>query len=225
MRIVIAEDSVLLREGLIHLLARSGHEVIDAVEDADALITAVTSHAPDITILDVRMPPGFRDEGVRAAVRLRQANPRMPVVVLSQYVESVYAAELLGENPAGVGYLLKDRVGDVAEFVSAIETVASGGTVIDPEVIRQLLARRALREKLTRLTAREQEVLALMAEGQSNRAIATRLVVSDAAVAKHINSIFSKLDLPPETDGHRRVIAVHYYLQRRTSPEAGLPAK
>jgi len=217
MRIVIADDSVLLREGLIHLLTRYGHEVVAAVGDADALVITVASHDPDIAVIDVRMPPGFRDEGVLAAMRLRRANPRLPIVVLSQYVESVYATELLGEDPSGVGYLLKDRVGDVAEFVRAVETVGSGGTVIDPEVVRQLLAHRALRDRLSRLTAREHEVLALMAEGQSNHAMARQLVVSDAAVAKHINSIFSKLDLPPETDGHRRVLAVHYYLQHQTS--------
>ena len=217
MRIVIAEDSVLLREGLVQLLHRYGHEVVAAVEDAPALLDAVTDLAPDIAIIDVRMPPGFRDEGVRAAVRIRREHPGIGILVLSQYVEHVYAAELLEVDSGGVGYLLKDRVGDVTEFLHAIDQVAGGGTVIDPEVVRQLLARRSQQQRLSRLSPRELEVLALMAEGHANRAIAERLVVTEAAVAKHINSIFAKLDLPPETDGHRRVLAVHAYLQPDTA--------
>ena len=217
MRIVIAEDSVLLREGLVQLLHRYGHEVVAAVEDAPVLLDAVTDLAPDVAIIDVRMPPGFRDEGVRAAVRIRREHPGIGILVLSQYVEHVYAAELLEADSGGVGYLLKDRVGNVEEFLRAIDDVAGGGTVIDPEVVRQLLAQRTHRERLSRLTQREVEVLGLMAEGQANRTIAERLFVTEAAVAKHINGIFAKLDLPPETDGHRRVLAVHAYLQRDTA--------
>ena len=214
MRIVIAEDSVLLREGLVQLLTRYGHEVVAAVEDAPALLAAVADLQPDVAIIDVRMPPGFRDEGIRAAVRIRHEYPRIAILVLSQYVEHVYAAELLEPKAGGVGYLLKDRIGNIEEFMRAIDDVAAGGTVIDPEVVRQLLAQRTHRERLSRLTQREIDVLGLMAEGQANRAIAERLFVTEAAVAKHINGIFAKLDLPPETDGHRRVLAVHAYLQR-----------
>ncbi|WP_169947928.1 response regulator transcription factor [Microbispora sp. H11081] len=212
MRVVIAEDSVLLREGLAGLLERFGHDVAAAVGDAPALVAAVAEQAPDIVIADVRMPPCFSDEGLRAVLELRAARPYLPVLVLSQYVEQTYAAELLDQAGAGgVGYLLKDRIGDVAQFAAAVTTVAGGGTVIDPEVVRQLLRGRG--DPLARLTPREREVLSLVAEGRSNAAIARALFVSDAAVAKHIASILAKLDLPPDADDHRRVLAVLAYLR------------
>ncbi|MFF7050876.1 response regulator [Streptomyces griseorubiginosus] len=209
---MLAEDSVLLREGLTGLLHRCGHEVVAAVGDARALIAAVEEHAPDIVVTDVRMPPGFQDEGLHAAVRLRESRPALPVLVLSQYVQRTYASELLDSGDGtGIGYLLKDRVGQVEEFVDALSDVAAGGTVVDPEVVRQLLRRR--RDPLERLTPREREVLALMAEGKSNGAIARELVVSDAAVGKHIGGILTKLDLPPADETHRRVLAVLAYLR------------
>ncbi|MBP8537821.1 response regulator transcription factor [Streptomyces sp. MK37H] len=212
LRVVLAEDSVLLREGLIGLLGRCGHDVVAAVGDAPALLAAVEEHAPDIVLTDVRMPPGFQDEGLRAAVRLREKRPTLPVLVLSQYVQRTYASELLDSGDGtGVGYLLKDRVGQVADFVAALCEVADGGTVVDPEVVRQLLRRR--RDPLERLTAREREVLGLIAEGRSNGAIARALVVSEAAVGKHIGSILTKLDLPPAEETHRRVLAVLAYLR------------
>ncbi|MEU1727238.1 response regulator transcription factor [Nonomuraea sp. NPDC005692] len=212
MRVVIAEDAVLLREGLAGLLERFGHTVTASVGDADALVAAVAEHRPDAVVTDVRMPPNFTDEGLRAALALRRRHPELAVLVLSQYVEQTYAAELLESGDgAGVGYLLKDRIGDVREFVDALDRVAAGGTVVDPEVVRQLLRRR--RDPLARLTPREQQVLGLIAEGRANASIARELVVTDAAVAKHIAGIFTKLDLPPEADGHRRVLAVLAYLQ------------
>ncbi|MFI0774001.1 LuxR C-terminal-related transcriptional regulator [Streptomyces sp. NPDC021212] len=206
----MSRDSVLLREGLIGLLGRCGHDVVAAVGDAPALRAAVEEHAPDIVLTDVRMPPGLRDEGLHAAVRLRETRPTLPILVLSQYVQRRYAAELLDSGDGtGVGYLLEERVGRVEEFVEALCEVADGGTVVDPEVVRQLLRRR--RDPLERLTAREREVLALMAEGRSNGAIARQLVVSEAAVGKHIGSILGKLDLPPADATHRRVLAVLAY--------------
>ncbi|GAA1094509.1 response regulator transcription factor [Streptomyces javensis] len=209
---MLAEDSVLLREGLIGLLDRCGHEVVAAVGDAPALLAAVEEHAPDIVLTDVRMPPGFQDEGLHAAVRLREQRPTLPVLVLSQYVQRTYVSELLDSGDGtGVGYLLKDRVGQVADFVAALCEVADGGTVVDPEVVRQLLRRR--RDPLERLTAREREVLGLIAEGKSNGAIARALVVSEAAVGKHMGSILTKLDLPPAEETHRRVLAVLAYLR------------
>ncbi|MDQ1026926.1 DNA-binding NarL/FixJ family response regulator [Streptomyces umbrinus] len=212
LRVVLAEDSVLLRDGLIGLLTRCGHEVVAAVGDADALLTAVAEHEPDIVVTDVRMPPDFQDEGLHAAVRLRETRPGLPVLVLSQYVQRSYASELLDSGDGtGVGYLLKDRVGQVEEFVDALHDVAEGGTVVDPEVVRQLLRRR--RDPLERLTPREREVLALIAEGKSNGAIARELVVSEAAVGKHIGSILTKLDLPPADETHRRVLAVLAFLR------------
>ncbi|MFJ2234593.1 response regulator [Streptomyces sp. NPDC087859] len=212
LRIVLAEDSVLLRDGLVGLLTRFGYEVVAAVGDADALLAAAAEHTPDVVVTDVRMPPGFQDEGLHAAVKLREERPGLPVLVLSQYVQRAYAAELLDSGDGtGVGYLLKDRVGQVEEFVDALREVAAGGTVVDPEVVRQLLRRR--RDPLARLSPREREVLGLIAEGKSNGAIAKALVVSDAAVGKHIGSILTKLDLPPADDTHRRVLAVLAYLR------------
>ncbi|WP_437114705.1 response regulator [Streptomyces longispororuber] len=209
---MLAEDSVLLREGLVGVLSRFGHEVVAAVGDADALREAVTAHAPDVVVTDVRMPPAFQDEGLRAALALRARRPGLPVLVLSQYVQRSYAAELLDSGDGGgVGYLLKDRIGQVEQFVDAFARVAAGGTVVDPEVVRQLLRRR--RDPLERLTPREREVLALVAEGRSNAAIAAELVVTEAAVGKHIGNILGKLDLPPAEGTHRRVLAVLAYLR------------
>ncbi|QCX76799.1 Transcriptional regulatory protein DegU [Streptomyces sp. YIM 121038] len=211
-RVVLAEDSVLLREGLVGVLTRFGHEVAAAVGDADALRRAVAEHGPDVVVTDVRMPPGFQDEGLRAALALRAERPHLPVLVLSQYVQRSYAAELLDTGDGvGVGYLLKDRVGQVEQFVDAFTRVADGGTVVDPEVVRQLLRRR--RDPLERLTPREREVLALVAEGRSNAAIAAELVVTEAAVGKHIGNILGKLDLPVTDGTHRRVLAVLTYLR------------
>jgi DNA-binding NarL/FixJ family response regulator len=212
LRVVLAEDSVLLREGLTSLLRHFGHEVVAAVGDAEALCEQAHDLQPDIVITDVRMPPDFTDEGLRAALRLRAERPELPILVLSQYVEQTYAAELIDAGRAtGTGYLLKDRVGEIVEFVDALDRVAAGHTVIDPEVVRQLLDRR--RDPLHRLTPREREVLGLVAEGRSNAAIARRLVVTEAAVAKHIAGILAKLDLPPAPDDHRRVLAVLAYLR------------
>ncbi|GAA1359439.1 response regulator [Catellatospora chokoriensis] len=212
LRVVLAEDSVLLREGLTSLLRHFGHEVAAAVGDADALREQVPRLRPDIVVTDVRMPPGFSDEGLRAALALRAELPDLPILVLSQYVEQTYAAELIDAGrSAGTGYLLKDRVGEVSEFVDGLVRVADGHTVIDPEVVRQLLDRR--RDPVHRLTPREREVLGLVAEGRSNAAIARRLVVTEAAVAKHIAGILAKLDLPPDADDHRRVLAVLAYLR------------
>ncbi|MEV0274613.1 response regulator transcription factor [Hamadaea sp. NPDC050747] len=212
LRVVLAEDSLLLREGLIGLLSRFGHIVADAVGEAGAIAAAVRGAQPDLLITDVRMPPGNADDGLKAAVELRQERPDLPVLVLSQYVEQSYAVRLLDSGGGlAVGYLLKDRVGAITDFVQAIERVAAGGTVVDPEVVRQLLRRR--RDPLERLSAREREVLALMAEGRSNAAVAKQLFVTEAAVNKHVRSIFAKLDLPQDTDDHRRVLAVLAYLR------------
>jgi DNA-binding NarL/FixJ family response regulator len=211
-RVVVAEDAVLLREGLVGLLERFGHEVIASVGDAAALEAAVRHDPPDVVVTDVRMPPGYTDEGLRAAVTLRSAYPSLAVLVLSQYVQPTYAAELLDTGGGrGVGYLLKHRVGRVEEFMDALTRVAAGGAAVDPEVVAQLLGRR--RDPLTRLTPREREVLALIAEGRSNAAVARQLVVSEAAVAKHIANILLKLDLPPDADDHRRVRAVLTFLR------------
>ncbi|HEU4528782.1 MAG TPA: response regulator transcription factor [Actinomycetota bacterium] len=214
MRVVIAEDAVLLREGLVRLLADEGHEVTAAVGDALALVEAVAEDRPDVCIVDVRMPPGFTDEGLRAAIEIRSRWPGTPVLVLSQYVEERYATELLSGDTRGVGYLLKDRVADVREFLEALGRVAEGGTALDPEVVAQLLAR-AKRHPHDELTPREREVLALMAEGMSNAGIASRLVVTEGAVEKHISSIFTKLGLQPTEQVHRRVLAVLTYLEGR----------
>ncbi|MEH1124527.1 response regulator transcription factor [Micromonospora sp. CPCC 206061] len=213
MRVVIADDAVLLREGLVRLLTEQGHEVVAAVGDGDSLVTAIEQHKPDISIVDVRMPPSHTDEGLRAAVTARERVPRTPILVLSQYVEVSYADDLLADRAGAVGYLLKDRVAAIAEFLDAIARVASGGTVLDPEVVSQLLVRRRRDDPLRELTPREREVLSLMAEGRSNTAIARTLVVSDGAVEKHVRNIFTKLQLPPDEEQHRRVLAVLAYLR------------
>lgn len=210
LRVVLAEDSALLRAGLEGILARFGYEVAASVGDGEALVAAVREHHPDVVITDVRMPPDFTDEGLRAVLELRRTDPALPVIVLSQFVQQTYAAELLQDATGAVGYLLKDRITEVEDFADSIRRVAGGATVVDPEVVRQLIAVR--RNPLASLTPRELEVLALMAEGRSNAAIAQTLVVSDAAVAKHIGNLLMKLDLPPESDGHRRVLAVLAYL-------------
>lgn len=212
MRAVIAEDSVLLRVGLVKVLEAVGFEVVAAVGDAVELLAAVEEHRPKVVVADVRMPPGFHDEGVKAAMVIRRQWPDTAVLLLSQFVEERYAADLLATNTSGVGYLLKQRVANVDDFVDALQRVAEGGTALDPEVVAQLLVRRH-RDPMEKLTPRERDVLALMAEGRSNAAIAGSLVVSDSAVAKHINSIFTKLDLPPAEDSHRRVMAVLRFLE------------
>jgi DNA-binding NarL/FixJ family response regulator len=211
MRVVIAEDSVLLREGLVRLLEGGGFTVQAAVADADALLRAVDEHRPDLVVVDVRMPPAHRDEGLRAALVLRRRWPDIAVLVLSQYVEERYATELLSKETSGVGYLLKDRVADVTEFLDVLRRVAAGGTALDPEVVAQLLVRHR-QDPLDRLTARERQVLGLMAEGRSNAGIAGTLVITESAVAKHVNSIFTKLDLAPADTDHRRVLAVLRFL-------------
>ncbi|MFC1400127.1 MULTISPECIES: response regulator transcription factor [Streptacidiphilus] len=215
MRAVIAEDSVLLRVGLVKVLEAVGYEVVAAVGEAEALLAAVAEHSPDVVVTDVRMPPGFTDEGVRAALMIRQQWPAVAVLLLSQYVEERYAADLLVGNVRGVGYLLKERVANVDDFLDALERVAAGGTALDPEVVSQLLLRRQS-GPLDSLTPREREVLSLMAEGRSNAAIAQALVVSESAVAKHINNIFMKLALSPTEGEHRRVMAVLRFLDQRT---------
>jgi DNA-binding NarL/FixJ family response regulator len=211
-RVVIAEDLALLRDGLTRLLRDNGIEVVAAVGDADALVHAVTLEQPDIAIVDIRLPPTFRDEGVRAALELRQRNPNTAILVVSQYVELTYATELLSDGRGGVGYLLKDRIMDVAEFVDAVRRVAAGGTALDPEVVAQLFSRQSS-GPLEGLTPREVEVLGLMAEGRSNAGIAEALVLTVGAVEKHIANILMKLRLPPSESDHRRVLAVLAYLQ------------
>jgi DNA-binding NarL/FixJ family response regulator len=213
MKVIVADDSVLLREGLIRLLTENGHEVLAAVGDGPSLVQAVAAHRPDVSVVDVRMPPSHTDEGLRAAVEARQLVPRSPILVLSQYVEASYADDLLADGAGAIGYLLKDRVAAVADFLDAVQRVASGGTVLDPDVVAQLLVRRRRDDPLRQLTLREQEVLALMAEGRSNTNIARALVVSDGAVEKHISNIFTKLGLPPDGAQHRRVLAVLTYLR------------
>jgi DNA-binding NarL/FixJ family response regulator len=213
MRIVIAEDLVLLRDGLVRLLTAHGHEVVAAVGDGPALVAAVDEHRPDIAIVDVRLPPSQRDEGLRAALEARQLVPGTPVLVLSQYVEESYAAELLADGAGAVGYLLKDRVADPSDFVAQVARVAEGGTAIDQEVVRQLLARRRADDPLDELTPREREVLELMAQGLSNAAIAQRLVVTDGAIEKHVTNIFGKLGLHTAAGGNLRVLAVLAWLR------------
>ncbi len=215
MRVLIAEDSVLLRDGLVRMLSDHDHEVVAAVQDAAELMTLVQLERPDIAILDVRMPPTHTDEGIRAALELRSRWPELAVLVLSQYVEENYASELLSGDLGGVAYVLKDRVTNVGEFIDTIDRVAAGGTVIDPEVVGQLLARTRQREPLSDLSPREREVLELMAEGRSNGAIASTLVITQRAVEKHVKSIFQKLRLPPADTDHRRVLAVLRFLEAR----------
>jgi DNA-binding NarL/FixJ family response regulator len=211
--VVIAEDAAVLRDGLVHLLTDRGHRVLAAVSDAEALRAAVEEHRPDVAVVDIRMPPTHTDEGLRAAVAIRAAHPEIGVLVFSQYVETRYAAQLLAAGAQGVGYLLKDRVADVSDFVDALVRVAAGGTVLDPEVVTQLMGTTRRTEALAGLTPRERDVLGLMAEGRSNTAIAATLFLSAGAIEKHITSIFSKLGLPPSDADHRRVLAVLRYLE------------
>lgn len=213
MRVVIAEDAVMLREGLTRLLIEDGHTVVASTDDGEAFLRAVEEHQPDVCVVDVRMPPTFTDEGIRAALVVRQQWPDVAVLVFSQYVEERYAVDLIAGDTRGVGYLLKDRVADVAEFLDALRRVGSGGTALDPEVVSQLLVRSRQRDPLAALTAREREVLQLMAEGRTNAAVASALVVSEGAVEKHISSIFLKLDLTPADSDHRRVLAVLRFLE------------
>ena len=212
MRIVIAEDAAVIRAGLAEILTDRGHEIVAAVGDAEALKDAVAAHQPDVAIVDVRMPPSHTDEGLRAAIAIRRDHPGVGILVFSQYIETRYAADLLATRSGGVGYLLKDRVANVAEFNDAITRIAAGGTALDPEVVSGLLSASRHVSTLSTLTAREHDVLGLMAEGRSNGAIADRIIVSERAVEKHISNIFTKLGLPPSDSDHRRVLAVLAYL-------------
>ncbi|MFE5736963.1 response regulator transcription factor [Streptomyces celluloflavus] len=213
MRIVIAEDNALLREGMVLLLTTNGHEVVATCAAGPEVLPALRAHRPDAAVLDVRLPPTFRDEGLRAAVQARSELPGLPILVLSQYVEQAYAAELLAQGARGIGYLLKDRVGRVEQFLEALERIADGGTALDPEVVTEIVSRKAAARPLRSLTPREHEVLEMMAQGLANAAIAERLVVTERAVSKHIRGVFDKLGLPPEGGSvHRRVLAVLAYL-------------
>ncbi len=223
MRILICEDSTLLREGLVRVLDDAGHTVVAALPHADGIVETVTETAPELCILDVRLPPTFTDEGIRAALTLRAQHPALPVLVLSQYVEERYASDLITGQNAALGYLLKDRVADVRDFLDSIDRIAAGATVLDPEVVAQLLTRRARDERMSRLTDRERSVLALIAEGKSNAAIATALFVSEASVEKYITSLFQKLGLEQDEHGNRRVLAALVHLEHGTSPAAGHP--
>ena len=213
MRVVVADDSVLLREGIVRLLEDAGFEVVGQAGDAEGLLRKVAAHHPDVAIVDVRMPPTNTDDGLRAALRMRAEHPEVAVLVLSQYVEEGYANELLADSAEGVGYLLKDRVADVERFLDAVRRVAAGGSALDPEVVSRLLGRRRREDPLEEITPREREVLELMAEGRSNHAIAEHMVITERAVEKHVTSIFSKLDLAPAAEDHRRVLAVLTYLR------------
>lgn len=218
MRIVIAEDAVLLRAGLVRLLTDAGHEVVAAVDTAPALLAAVERDRPDLALVDVRMPPTFTDEGIRAAVLIRAQDPTAAVLVLSQYVEERYAADLIADGSAGLGYLLKDRVAEVDEFLAAVATVGAGGTVLDPEVVAQIVVRSRRSDGLDALSPRESEVLQLMAEGRSNSAVAAGLHISESSVEKHVSAVFAKLGIPVEATGNRRVLAVLRYLSSVTGP-------
>ena len=211
-RVVIAEDSAILRDGLVQLLVDRGFVVTDAVSEPDALRASVDRDAPDVAIVDIRMPPTFTDEGLRAAIELRRRHGGLGILLFSQYIETRYAAELLADDAAGIGYLLKDRVADVSDFVEALERVAAGGTALDPEVVTQLLGASRRTDSISVLSSREREVLSLMAEGRSNVAIAHELVISEGAVERHVTNIFTKLDLPVSQSDHRRVLAVLRYL-------------
>jgi DNA-binding NarL/FixJ family response regulator len=213
MRAVIAEDAVLLREGLTRLLREGGFDVLEAVDNPEALLRAVEQHRPDICVIDVRMPPTFNDEGVRAALVIRRSFPEVNLLMLSQYVEERYAVDLLAGDSRGIGYLLKDRVADVGDFLDTLRRVASGGAALDPEVVSQLLVRSGRQDPLEQLSPREREVLELMAEGRTNGSIAAQLVVTEGAVEKHVTSIFLKLGLPPADQAHRRVLAVLRFLE------------
>lgn len=221
MRILICEDSVLLREGLVRLLEDAGHEVVAALSDTNGLHDAVTEQAPDLCILDVRLPPTFTDEGIRAALEIRSRRSQLPILVLSQYVEERYASELIAAQGGPLGYLLKDRVADVSEFVTSVERIADGATVLDPEVVAQLLTRRNKDDRMLRLTERERTVLALIAEGKSNQAIAGLLFLSEASVEKHITSIFQKLGFEQDESGNRRVLAALAHIENNGGPAAG----
>lgn len=222
MRILICEDSVLLREGLIRLLADAGHDVVAALPDADGIDEAIAAQHPDLCILDVRLPPTRTDEGIRAALRIRSRQPELPILVLSQYVEERYAADLIAGRGGALGYVLKDRVADVADFLQTVDQIAAGGTVFDPEVVAQLLGRRAQDERMQRLTDRESTVLALIAEGKSNQAIAQALYVTEGSVEKHITSVFQKLDLEPDESGNRRVLAALVHIAHSgDAPQTG----
>ncbi|HMD45919.1 MAG TPA: response regulator transcription factor [Acidimicrobiales bacterium] len=211
-RVAVAEDSAILRDGLVQLLGDRGFEITEAVSDSQALRASIERDLPDVAVVDIRMPPTFTDEGLRAALELRQRHPRLGILLFSQYIETRYAAELLAEDAAGIGYLLKDRVADVSDFVEALVRVASGGTALDPEVVTQLVGASRRSDSLSGLSARERQVLSLMAEGRSNAAIATSLVISEGAVEKHVANIFTKLDLPVSQSDHRRVLAVLRFL-------------
>jgi DNA-binding NarL/FixJ family response regulator len=213
MRVVVADDSVLLREGVVHLLKEAGFDVVGQAGTAEELLLKVRSYTPDVAVVDIRMPPTHTDEGLRAAQEIREKHPQTGVLVLSQYVEPGYAMELLSESAEGVGYLLKDRVSDVGDFVAAVKRVGEGGSALDPTVVSQLVGRRRRDDPLAELTPREREVLELMAEGRSNAGIAERLVITERAVEKHVTSIFGKLRLPAAAEDHRRVLAVLAYLR------------
>ena len=220
MRAVIAEDAVLLREGLMRLLEEGGFDVVDCVDNGEALIRSVQQHQPDVCVVDVRMPPTFNDEGVKAALVIRKQWPDVSILMLSQYVEERYAVDLIAGDSRGIGYLLKDRVADVGEFLESLRRVAMGGAALDPEVVTQLLVRSGKQDPLEQLSPREREVLGLMAEGRTNGLIAEALVVTEGAVEKHVTNIFNKLGLPPADQAHRRVLAVLRYLEHGTDNHA-----